>query len=380
MIALALTCLAFAVVPAVVYLRNLRLYRPSPAPAADRPGVSVLIPARNEEASIGPAVRAALASSGVELEVVVLDDQSEDGTRAAVEALARIDPRVRVESSAPLPSGWCGKQHACWTLAGLARYDLLVFIDADVRLEPAGVARLVAFLRSSGADLVSGVPRQVTGTILERLLIPLIHFLLLGFLPMWRMRRSRRPGFGAGCGQLFLATRSGYQAIGGHEAVRSSLHDGVTLPRAFRRAGRKTDLCDATDLASCRMYHDAGQVWTGLAKNAHEGIASPGLIVPFTIILAAGQVLPFALLVPLSLTDPLAGGLAAAGAVVAWWPRFDAVARFRQSPVGALLHPVGIAVFLVIQWYAFTRRAVGRPAAWKGRTYPAASRREPTPV
>lgn len=366
---LAAVGLALAALPAVIYLRNVRVYRPAPPPDRERPSISVLIPARNEEAAIGSAVKAALASTDVDLEVIVLDDHSEDGTRAVVEALARADSRVRVESAPPLPAGWCGKQHACWMLSRLARHDRFVFVDADVRLDPGGLARLVAFQRASGADLVSGIPRQETGTTLERLLIPLIHFLLLGFLPVRRMRQSTLPAYGAGCGQLFLATRAGYDAAGGHETVRTSLHDGVTLPRAFRRAGRMTDLCDATELATCRMYRSAGQVWAGLAKNAHEGFADPRLIVPATVLLFGGQVLPFALLATVSWSNPVVAVLVVAAAVLAWLPRVDAAARFRQSILGAVLHPFGVALFLTIQWYAFVRRAAGRPAPWKGRTY-----------
>lgn len=103
--------------------------------------------------------------------------------------------------------------------------------------------------------LASGVPRQELGTFSERLLLPLIHFVLLGYLPMFMMRWTRRAGFSAGCGQLFIAQAEAYHASGGHSAIRATLHDGVKLPRAFRRAGFQTDLLDATDIATCRMYH-----------------------------------------------------------------------------------------------------------------------------
>ena len=312
---LAGAALALALPPALIYLRNVYLYRPPPLPVGPLPPVSVLIPARNEARSIGPAVEAALASAGVELEVVVLDDHSEDGTADIVRAIGKRDGRVRVESAPPLPADWCGKQHACHVLAGLAAHPALVFVDADVRLAPDGLARCVAFLERSGADLVSGVPRQETGTFLERLLIPLIHFLLLGFLPLWLMRRSRRAGYAAGCGQLFAARRDAYQKAGGHAAIRASLHDGLTLPRAFRRAGLATDLFDATPVAACRMYRSAREVWFGLAKNAREGLAAPRLLVPSTLLLLGGQVLPFVLL---ACAASLSGiGLALAGSAAA---------------------------------------------------------------
>src|SRR5438309_22418 len=245
--ALAIAALVLGLIPVVLYAINVRLYRRAPVASGPRPCVSILIPARDEERSVGAALTAALASNDIDFEIVVLDDHSGDGTAAVVGEFAARDPRVRLVASEPLPAGWCGKQFACHQLARHARYPLLVFVDADVRVAPDGVARLTTFLESSRADLVSGIPRQETGTLLEKLVLPLAHFLLLGYLPFFFMRRFRHPAFAAGCGQLFMARRDAYEAIGGHAAIRSSRHDGLTLPRAYRRAGRRTDLVDATD-------------------------------------------------------------------------------------------------------------------------------------
>jgi hypothetical protein len=377
MLLLILTCLLLALVPARLFAKNLRLYAPPPSPGAGRmpPSCSVLIPARNEERAIGPAVAAALASEGVQLEVIVLDDHSEDRTAEVVGRLARADGRVRLVAAPELPPGWCGKQHACWVLSGLVRYPYLVFLDADVRIAPDALARMVAFLEQSGADLASGIPRQETVGLLEKLLIPLIHFILLGFLPLWRMRRSRRTGFAAGCGQLFIARREGYDSSGGHSAIRESLHDGIKLPRAFRAAGLRTDLFDATGIASCRMYRSAGAVWRGLAKNAGEALAAPALIVPMTACLLLGQVLPpvLVLLGLCSWPRPWPSWqivLAVLATAAAYVPRLLAARRFRQSWLGALLHPLGILLLLAIQWHAFLRKLLGRPSTWKGRPYP----------
>jgi glycosyltransferase involved in cell wall biosynthesis len=197
-VALAAVAMVAAGVPALLFARNLGRFRPPPA-AAPRaageaaPAVSVLVPARNEEATLGGALAAILASRGVELEVIVLDDASEDATAEVAAGLAAGDPRLRVEPAPPLPAGWSGKQHACWRLAGLARHRRLAFVDADVRLAPDALARAVAFQDACGAPLVSGFPRQITETPVERLLLPLIHWLLLGFLPIGRMRRRLDP-------------------------------------------------------------------------------------------------------------------------------------------------------------------------------------------
>ncbi len=387
LIGLALGALLLAALPALLFRANLRQYLPPTdlvlVAGEAPPQVSILIPARNEERSIAAAVESALASKDLQLEVVVLDDHSEDGTARIVGERAGRDGRVRLISGPPLPAGWCGKQHACHVLGREARYSLLLFVDADVRLTPTGLSRLVAFQRASNADLVSGIPFQETGTLLERLLIPLIHFILLAFLPMARMRRSRDPALAAGCGQLFLARRSGYNQVGGHAAVRTSLHDGLTLPRAFRRAGLTTDLCDATDLASCRMYRTAREVWFGLAKNATEGLAQPLLIGPATVVLLGGQVLPLLLLgIALATLQGVAGVLAALATVLLYYPRVAGIKRFRQPWTGALMHPLGVILLVAVQWYGLLRTSLGRPARWKGRSYqePGKQLDEPAPV
>ncbi len=370
MIVVMVACV-LALIPACLFHRNLRLYTRLPsAPATsgdELPAISVLIPARNEAASIHAAVEAALHSRDVALEVIVLDDHSEDDTAAIVRQLAAKDHRVRLESAPALPEGWCGKQHACATLAEHASHPLFVFVDADVRLAPDGLARMAAYIRNSNADLISGVPHQETVTLGEKLVIPLIHFLLLGFLPMHRMRQSAHPAYGSGCGQLFMARREAYVKAGGHAAIRASLHDGLTLPSAFRRAGFMTDLFDATDIATCRMYRSWIEVWRGLAKNAGEGLATPAMIGPSTLLLLGGQVLPVVCLLgarPDTWTGLTLAGLAA---VAAYYPRWRAWHRFRQSGLGAWFHPMGIVLLLSIQWYAFIWARLGRPQQWKGR-------------
>jgi hypothetical protein len=371
--------LFLAAVPAILFLANLRRYRrPALAQLALSP-VSILIPARNEERSIVAAVQTALASSGVTFEVIVLDDHSEDSTAELVADLTCRDPRLRLIHGAALPAGWCGKQHACAQLAQAAVHSCLLFLDADVRLAPDGVARLAMFLHQSKADLVSGIPYQETAGFVEKLVLPLIHFVLLGFLPLGRMRQSSHPAYSAGCGQLFLALRESYNQAGGHSAIRTSLHDGIKLPHAFRVAGLKTDLCDANDLAACRMYRGAGELWLGLAKNATEGLANPTLIGPATLFLLGGQVLPFLLLAGAFWSSAWAVGLAGGAVVFAYVPRLAGAIRFRQSWLGAFLHPLGVAVLVAIQWYGLVRWALGRPASWKGRNYRTREKQETLP-
>ena len=361
---LLLAVLACSLGPALLFLVNQLFYRAPPRAADARGSLSVLIPARDEEQSIAAAVESVLATRGVVVEVIVLDDASTDNTAAIVEAIAVRDARVRLAAAPPLPAGWNGKQHACHVLASLASHDTLCFLDADVRVTPDALPRLAAFLDRRRAGLVSGFPREETGTPLEWLLIPLIHFVLLSYLPFAGMRWAPRiPGFAAGCGQVLMVRRDAYRASGGHAAIRETMHDGLLLPQLFRRNGFATDLADLTALARCRMYTDAAQVWRGLAKNATEGMASPARILPFSILLLLGQVLPL----PLFLLAPSA--LTAVALAASYAPRLIAAARFRQNLIGALLHPLGVAILLVLQWYALVRKLGGRQTTWKQRAY-----------
>ena len=354
--------LGLALLPLLMTLMNLRYFR-SPAKAAGRPSVSVLIPARNEEDNIAAACAAVLASQGVELELIVLDDASTDRTTAILAAID--DPRLRVAAAPPLVPGWSGKQNACQALSALASHELMVFVDADVRLAPDAVSRMAGFMQRHGVGLASGFPRQVTVTWSEQLLLPLIHFLLLGFLPMPVMQRRLDPGLGAGCGQLFIARRGAYIEAGGHAAIRASLHDGIMLPRAFRRAGHMSLLFDATGFATCRMYRNAAQVWEGLCKNATEGMAKPGTLPLWTLVLGGGQVVPVLWLA----WSP--GWLAALALATGIGTRLVLAVRFRQPLLSALLHPVGVAALLVVQWFSLVRAARGGRATWRGRAYPA---------
>jgi cellulose synthase/poly-beta-1,6-N-acetylglucosamine synthase-like glycosyltransferase len=367
---LAWASFCLALLPLLLGLPNLALYRRPRANAPAGTAVSVLIPARNEEAGIAAAVRGALASNDVELEVVVLDDQSTDSTRRIVQELAVQDPRVRLVDAPPLPAGWSGKQHACHLLARHARHDVLLFQDADVRLAPGAVGRIAGRLLFGNAALVSGFPRQETGSLGERLLVPMMLFLLIGYLPLIGMRLTKRPAFGVACGQVVAVRRDAYERAGGHEAIRASMHDGLKLPRVFRRAGFRTDLFDATDLATCRMYRGWRESWRGFAKNATEGMATPVALPVWTALLVGGHILPW-VLVPATLLAGAADAAAVAIAAVVSGLLFRVVlaGRFRQPLSTIPLHPGAIALTLAIQWSALAASWQRQPAEWRGRAY-----------
>lgn len=354
-------------------VRNLRLYAPPIDPGPDAHGepgplVSVCIPARDEEANIEACVRAVLASDHENLEVLVYDDESTDQTGAILDRLLAGDPRVRSVPTRPLPAGWNGKQHACDRMGRTANGEWALFLDADVRLEPAAVRLALAFAGSAKADLVSTFPRQVTGSLGERLLTPMIFFVLLSYLPLGRMRGTMDPSTSAACGQFILARRTAYVEAGGHAAFKDSMHDGVKMPRAFRRHGFTTDLFDGTDLASVRMYHGWRAAWSGFTKNAFEALGSVALLVCMTVFHAVAHVGPWALLVVAAMgRDPALGAIAAAAVGCNIAQRWLLSGRFGHPRSLALWHPVTVLLMILVQWHSLVLHLT-RKRAWKGRT------------
>ncbi|MEQ8769774.1 MAG: isopentenyl-diphosphate Delta-isomerase [Phycisphaerales bacterium] len=359
-------CALLALVMCVV---NLSLFRPARDEQAGDDLVSVCIPARDEEANIEACVRAALASEHGSVEVLVYDDESTDRTPEILTRLAAEDGRVRAVPRVPLPEGWNGKQHACHRMSEAARGSWMLFTDADVRLEPDAVRRALAFAKGTDSDLVSTFPRQIVGSVGELLLVPMMFFVLLSYLPFARMRTSRSPGASAGCGQFLFARAEAYRETGGHAAFKDSMHDGIMMPRAFRRRGFRTDLFDGTRVCSVRMYRGWRETWRGFAKNAFEGLGSVVLLSVISVMHLFGHVIPWVVAPVLIVTRAddaaLAWSVTAVGAGAI--ERVLLAVRFRHSVVLALLHPISIVAMTAVQWWSYVLHVRGE-RSWRGRT------------
>jgi hypothetical protein len=324
--------------------------------AGDQPvdrTVAVLLPVRDEAARVEPCLRALLAQRGVpNLEILVLDDGSTDGTADVVEAVA--GDRVRLLTGAPLPPGWLGKPHACAQLAAATDAEILVFVDADVVLQPHAVAAAVPML--DGFDLLSPYPKIVGQSLVQ----PLLQWSWLTFLPLRAMERSRRPSLAAAGGQFLVARAPAYRAAGGHAAVRDRVLEDIELARAVKRGGGRIALADGSKLATCRMYGSWRELVDGYAKSLWASFGSPAGAAAVLALLLALYVLPlFAL--PVSYAGLACYALGVAGRVV------TARATGTRALPQALAHPVSIVVFAWLVAVSFRRRRQGR-LAWKGRT------------
>jgi cellulose synthase/poly-beta-1,6-N-acetylglucosamine synthase-like glycosyltransferase len=333
---------------------NARLLR-RPTATSTTVRVSVLLPVRNEAARVSPCLLALLGQTGVDVEVLVLDDASTDGTADVVRRVADGDPRLRVLTGKPLAPGWLGKPYACQQLADAAATtsDVLVFVDADVVLAPHAVAATVALLEQTGLDLLSPYPRQEAPGV-TALVQPLLQWSWLTFLPLRIAERSARPSLSAANGQLLAIRRSAYAQAGGHAAVRAEVVEDIELLRAVKRTGGRGGVCDGTDLATTRMYDGWDELVDGYTKSLWT------LPAPLVALLLVVYVVPPLAALRGSRAGALGYAVGVAGRVVA------ARRTGSRSLPEALAHPVSVAVFAGLA--GRSRRAHRRGVlTWKGR-------------
>lgn len=247
--------------------------------------VSICVPMRNEAANVSGCL-SSIARAGRSLtdwELLVVDDASEDATAGEVSRFAEQHPEVplRVVSGCPRPEGWLGKPWACAQLADAASGAVLVFVDADVRLEPVALSAAVRQLRDVGLDVVSPYPRQVAVTWAERLIQPLLQWTFLTTLPLRVAERGRFESMVAANGQFLVIDAAAYHRAGGHRAIRDAVLDDVELLRQVVHSGGRGVVTNGTHLAHCRMYTNVAQVRDGYGKSLWCAFGTPtaGLIV-----------------------------------------------------------------------------------------------------
>jgi len=353
---------------------NLHRMRTPPAdPPVVAERVSVLVPARDEATRIAPCIEALLASEGLrDLEVLVLDDGSTDGTADVVRRAAQDHPRLTVLSGgdAPVPDGWLGKTWACERLARAATGSVLVFLDADVVLSPRGLAASVALLRRAGLDLVSPYPRQEADGALPRLVQPLLQWSWATLLPLGLAETSPRESLVAANGQLLVIDAVAYAESGGHDAVRGDVLDDVALLRAVKRSGGRGVVADGTDVATCRMYDDADALVEGYTKSLWSAFGSPAGAAGVVSLLSWLYVVPPAAM--LAGPTSRARGWGVAGYAAGITGR-TLVARRTGSRVvpDVAAHPVSVLAFGGLVAESWRRHRAGT-ATWRGRTLPGA--------
>ena len=343
----------------------------------DPPLVSVIVPARNEAHNIARCVASILATSYPRLELIVVDDNSTDGTGEVALRAANGDTRARIQRNLPLPEGWFGKQWACTTGAAAANGKILLFTDADTHHASDLVTRSVNAMQRTGADMFSVAGRQELGGFWEKLVQPQMFTILsMRYGGTESVNESPRASEKIANGQCIFFTRSAYDAIGGHASVRTVVAEDLMLAQTAFARGKKLVLMLGVDQLSTRMYTSLSELIGGWRKNVFAaGLDSMPfgrfgrIVFPFALLTPPlMQLLPTVVLL-LAAFGIVSGGLflwsvIAVTATLLWW--VVVYAQVGESPLYALLYPLGAAVLLYLFVTAMVR---GRRVTWKGRTY-----------
>lgn len=352
--------------------------RPKHTITGRTPSLSVLIPARNEEAVIRSCVQSLLEQeySG-SLEILVLDDRSEDDTARIVSEIAATDSRVKMLSGGELLAGWKGKPNALRQLAAAATGEVLLLTDADCVFFPGSLAGAVEHREAVVADVLSLMPYLESGSFWEHVVIPLQYMLVFATLPVRNVYASPNPAFAAANGAFILLPAKTYDELGGHEPVKAEMAEDIRFAQNVKRQGRKLVYGDGSTTYGVRMYNGLRDVWNGFSKNVFSAMGNSVVVVAvWSIFLLITQVFPFGFtMVALATGDRALVGfwLPVAHVVVALGIRLALTLRFRQAVWAVLTHPVGWLIVIAIAWNSTYLALSGKGHAWKGRTYTAES-------
>lgn len=266
---LVLHLIIFQALIMLVILSNIRLLHQARlhAPPPAFPKVSILIPARNEEKNIAGCVLSLLDQDYPSFEILVLDDQSDDGTRKILEQIAKTHPTLKVLVGKSPPDGLVGKNWACAQLAQQAEGELLFFTDADTLHQPQTIRACITAIFGTQADMLTGYPRQKVHSWGERLLVPFFSWAMLSFIPLALAYRFQLPALSSAVGQMMLFRREAYEAIGGHGGLGLAIADDLILARRIKAANLRWRVVYVADLITCRMYQNSREAFHGLAKN-----------------------------------------------------------------------------------------------------------------
>ncbi|MGD0795736.1 MAG: glycosyltransferase [Dehalococcoidales bacterium] len=365
--------LAVFLVNLILNLRTLK--RPSENAGVPNPAplVSVLVPARNEEINIRNCLESLQKQDYPNYEVLVLDDNSDDRTAEIVTGMAAADRRIRLIHGEPLPDDWAGKPFACYQLARKARGEWLLFVDADTMHAPHMIRSVLDLALKSKVSMLSGFPRQLAKSLPLKIVMPLMYFVILGWLPLWWLQRPSHPKPSLAIGQFLLFPRDEYWRIGGHKAVQSRIVEDVWLGIEIGRHGGHHVAVDLSSVVECNMYDDIGAAWKGLGRSIYSvtAIAPLGLL---GLVLAAMffYVGPFFWLwrgFLVSHPGTLWQELVVFQVAVIFLMRWLVDNRFKEPAGSFFFHPLGFLFLFLDVLNAAGRWLVGAGVSWKERVY-----------
>jgi glycosyltransferase involved in cell wall biosynthesis len=324
--------------------------------------ITAIVPARNEEKVIAACVRS-LARQPEIAEILVVNDQSTDGTGQVLHQLTAEIPRLRLLETHEVPPGWVGKNNAVWIGAANAQSPWLLFTDADAELAPQALARALQIARETGAALVSFSPEQVAETWYEKSLIPFVYCRLAKHFSFEAVNDPTSPAAAAN-GQFLMIRRDAYDAIGGHASVAGEVLEDVALAKRAKAAGYRLRFGTGKGIVRARMYRSFDSMWDGWKKNLYLLSGGTPRAV-YRELLSVVPWIPFLLLV-MGIKLPLAL-IAALGLLMARHASYGRELTSNQfRPSYILYYGPAVVLYAGVLWASYRAHVKGK-VEWKGR-------------
>lgn len=334
--------------------------------------VSILVPLRDEERNVSGLIESFKKLTYPNIEILLLDDHSTDQTLNLLYQHTRNDQRFTIIQGKDLPNEWTGKVYACHQLSERARGNDLLFHDADLRLSPDAIQAALSLMKKRKASMLTGFPHFPVSLFLEKLLVPLQHFVVHFHLPLAPANKTTLPSFTAAHGAFIMVRKEAYKLVGGHASIKDTLLDDIDLAKEFKKKGQKVLLANITNKVTCYMYQTNREVWEGFTKNLFPGLGrSRFLIMILFIFYGLFYVGPLVLLLvglytfmidslQLTLFIPYLLIVLQKG----WIDR-----RTNQKMTLAFLMPLSAIAFMALLIHSMRTGLKQKGYVWKGRRY-----------
>jgi len=320
--------------------------------------VTVLLPVRNEQNNVGACVAGLMAQKDVkQMQVIIINDQSADNTAEVLSEAIGVDSRFTVIQSQGPRDGWLGKVSALQTGFERSAGEIIICLDADVRLEPDAIARSVNQLEDLSLDFISPYPRQLAGTFSEKLIQPLLHWSWMSTVILRLAEKVPHRSTAVANGQFFLIRTSALHAIDGFASVSKKILDDVELARSLIAAGFKGVVTEGSEIAHTRMYTNFDEIRQGYGKSLHKAFGGALGTIVASLFIAATGIAPVLLAL-----DGYFLGLIAYFCIA--FTRALSAIRSRSNPLYAFLHPLSAALLIYLIAYSWAKRG---SIQWKGR-------------
>ena len=359
--------------------RIARVARLDPPRGNYPPRVSVVIAARDEVSTIAAGLESLISQDHPDLEILVVDDRSEDGTGQVIDDLCNRDARIMKIRIDQLPEGWLGKNHALARGAEGATGSYLLFTDADVVFAPGTVGTLLAYARQKGLDHLTAAPGIRAHSWPLALLLGTFAVLFGRFTKPWRANDPHSANY-IGIGAMNLVRRDAYEAAGGHGAIPLRVDDDLRLGQLLKRRGFSQELVIGGEALTVEWYPSLGAMVRGLEKNAFAGLDfRVGLVVALTMLLLLLFVAPFVLLAQGLIAGdapPVTQVLLALSCATIILGQAYAARDTRVAVWPSILAPLGVLIFTWTLWRSTLMTLHRKGVTWRGTHYSLAALRE----